>query len=172
MDFLVQVDENEVVMARLLGKKWVILKVGETIYRVKPGHVADFPKLLFGEHKCATCQNLSGVRCQKVFDMGPEYYRAQTGEYGAVVDSKRIEKYPFILSGVEKFNCGQRSYFVVSKCNNYQPDSAKPKKVVNPARIDQTKVELAQFLWPDVKTITEVQERSMEARGEGPRRAY
>ena len=166
MGSIVQVDENEIVMARMMGKKWIVVRDGAKFYRVRPGRLTDFPKLFFGAHKCATCQNLSGIKCQKVYDMAPEYYRSQ----GSNPYDCFLEKYPFIQAGVEKFGCGAKGYFVVSECDNYEPD--RPKSPCNPQRVDDVKVSLAQNIWPDVHDIKDVVARSLAARGEGPHRAY
>ena len=155
---LCEVTETQLISMRMRGQKGIVVKCDDKLYLVQPNAVRDFQKYIFGSHKCATCQNLSGVKCQKVYDMTKEYYRSKWDEYDSTVESKRIEKYPFIHAGVERFNYGNE-YFIVAECDNYE--AVQPQKSEG---LDSSKVVgLAQFLWPDVENMGQVKERCQRA---------
>lgn len=96
-------------------------------------------------HMCGECDRLSAASdenggCAKVRDYHYSY----------------IEKYDWITEGYETFNVSSSS-FVVSKCYHYTPYPPRIKKTRE--EIDNLKLGLAQFLWDDVESITEVRLR-------------
>ena len=117
-----QVTEKEIITMRLEGKCRVVFKFGEDLYalRAKSGIAPLEVRDILGRHLCSRCEMVCGGElCRKVFDASVSVAERE-GYNGreAVVRSKRIEKYPFILVGVEYFNA-QREYLIVTSCTKF-----------------------------------------------------
>ena len=121
---------DQVVQLRLTGKRFVVLKFGDDLYAYRPREAKEAKTIrdAFKTHKCSSCANFfaNGKLCPKVADTSVDVTGRYSGLYAGteeftLKESKRIEKYPFILKGVEYFN-SSRQYFVVDKCLNYQPN--------------------------------------------------
>ena len=126
---LKKVSVEEVLEKRKTGKKGIVVKVNDTcyLYVFSGKKAADREmetqriKYIFGQHlcwNCAFCQE--GKVCPKISDSWVETYQKDTGEYAKNYEkSKRLEKYPFIVKGVEFF-ASREGYLIVSGCKKYK----------------------------------------------------
>ena len=122
---------EEVINLRLTApeKRFVIIKSGDKLYytSIRSREQLEGIRSAFGKHLCCDCGNFfcNGELCPKVADLSEETYRQDfITKREAVIESKRIEKYPFVIVGVEYFNSQnkQKEYFVVEECSRF----AKP----------------------------------------------
>lgn len=117
----------EILSLRLSGKSHIIIKSGNEffVYRAdqkNPESTKNAFLKAVGSHKCSDCANFykDGKLCPKVSDCSIPTCRRYTSSFiGAVKDSKRIEKYRFVIEGIEYFNA-DREYLIVSTCNRYE----------------------------------------------------
>lgn len=114
----------EVLKLRLSGKPHIIIKSDNEFFAYSEKSTrdsADELKHFFEEHKCPSCGNFfrNGKLCPKVSDCSVTTCRRfVNSDLEAIKDSKRIEKYSFVIEGIEYFNV-DREYLIVSKCMNY-----------------------------------------------------
>ena len=85
-------------------------------------------------HLCSDCahcyaSSTEGKGCPKIQDRHFESVPQNYSLKNALISSSRIEKYSFILNGVETFGCGASEVFLVLECENFCSDSRTPKKV-------------------------------------------
>ena len=119
--YLKEVEKEEILQRRLGRRSTVVVKEGKKYYILTNCKKNNSMRHIFGEHLCSKCDFAKGGLCPKISDMPKE----ETEKRGydileAIIESKRIEKYPFITKGVELFNA-TREYFVVSECRRYIP---------------------------------------------------
>lgn len=103
---------------------------------------------LLGDHMCGlpkhTCKHLSAASDD------------QGGCAKVRANSQFIEKYPWITTGYETFNTNLDA-FVVINCLHYEQCS--PRKKLTSMEVKNLRLGLAQFLWDDVSTLSQVRLR-------------
>lgn len=95
-----------------------------------------------GNHLCNTCARCRAMPeecggCSKILEYDVKEFN-DLPKKKAIARSKRIEKYDFILKGIETFGCATTDAFVVCDCKNYMPEKeTKPRRRVisAPAKI-------------------------------------
>jgi len=115
--------EKELIKLRIKEKPILILKNDGKLFYLKVENM----KLLLANfkerpiHHCDSCKNCYPGRCKKVRDRFFEaLYRNGISNYNNTVkESKRIEKYPFVLDGIELYGLNDKDYFICSKCAFY-----------------------------------------------------
>lgn len=141
---------------------FVLKKNGHFYYTRIHKNMKFTNNMVLGAHLCGGCQHCSAAPdekggCPKVRNLDFSAFRVSKKNFdAAVMASKRIEKYDFILEGFESFNTSQES-FVVTRCTNFESDEVRP-----PLSLDETnrrKLAVAQFVWPDVMTIGQMKRR-------------
>lgn len=143
---LVEITPEELDVYRSKEIPSFVLKVdGKLYYTSIPDNLSFVSSTILGEHKCSAvkreCRRLSAASdenggCAKVRNY-----------------SQCIERYPWISVGFESFNTKHDSFVVIS-CSNYR--KCPPKKLYSAAERSKAKISLAQFLWDDVETISDV----------------
>ena len=102
----------------------------------------------FGSHMCG--KNCSKVcnGCPRTSDLTVSFQeRGGKHFFQAVKDSWRLEKYPFIVSGIEAFNMeGSNDACIVFACKNYQIRYKKERKSTS---IADAKLGIAHYIWED-----------------------
>lgn len=125
---LKEVTIEEIIDLRLTvpEKRFIIIKIGNKLYYtpISKREQLEGIRSAFGKHLCCDCGNFfcNGELCPKVADLSEETnIKEFFGKREAVIESKRIEKYPFVTSGVEYFNSQnkQKEYLVVEKCSRF-----------------------------------------------------
>ena len=121
-----KVKQHELIEIRAAAKPGFVLKVGNNLYYAevpREAHLHVSAKR-HTKHKCGNCSKLKQViygcgGCGKILDCSIDTYRREgCSEKKAVVLSKRIEKYEFIVLGFETFNVEAEDFTVV-RCQNY-----------------------------------------------------
>lgn len=106
---------------------------------------------LLGAHICG----LSGRECHRL--------SAAPDELGGCAKVRNhatyIERYPWIGTGYETFGTKNDS-FVVVQCSHYKQCPPRPQKTLS--EINKARLGLAQFVWDDVETIKDLNERRHE----------
>lgn len=118
------VTTSDVLVSRLSGKTGIVLKVGKLLYFSEiPKDIHLVGQTQIGRHLCSNCQNMSAAAdcdggCAKVRD--PNFI--QRNDYvdilSKMIASKRVEKYDFVLDGIEVFNSEQDA-LLIRRCANY-----------------------------------------------------
>lgn len=146
---LVEVDTDTLAEYRRSKIPSFVLKVdGKFYYSEIPNNISFVSSTILGTHKCA----IAGMECHRL--------SAASDENGGCAKvraySSCIEKYSFIQTGYETFNTNHDSFIVVC-CSHYEVCPPRPKK--STLEIARVKLGLAQFVWDDVETLTEVERR-------------
>lgn len=149
--------------------------IGSPIFENMPhmcGHSTNCPQ-------GGCCSNLSVSACSKIACRSLQFYTNHGVDFKeAVVKCGRIEKFDFIHLGYEIFN-NSSPFICVLKCSNYE-DVPKPEKLSakeaaeKSQKAKESKLHLAQFVWPDVTSRAEVLDlihqneiKSKEAKSKG-----
>lgn len=149
---MIQVSEEELMGHRLSKVPGVVYKKDSTLfYTAIPDNInlnTDFERSA-GKHACGEHCSMVCQGCPRTSD----FTVASQRRYGksfprAIQDSWRIEKYPFVLEGIESFNMGSTSEAcLIMRCNNYRtryrgnPSGTRPNK--------DAKLSLAHLYWDD-----------------------
>lgn len=141
---LSEVTPEQLAEYRKTGTPGFVLRMAEKFYfSIIPQEVSV--DRLCHTHLCANCHRLSAAS-DKMGGCAKVRGRA-TG----------IEEYPFITYGYETFNTKDDS-FVVGSCKQYE--KPLPQKKFSSSEIYNMRLGLAQYVWPDVRTISEARERT------------
>lgn len=149
---LKRVSVEELTSFRKMNIPSFVVKVDNEFYHTKiPKTISFVSAKILGEHKCGYCNRLSAASdkeggCAKVRNR-----------------SRGIEKYPWIKTGYETFGTRQDS-FVVINCERYQ--NFPQRKKVELTKLNNLKIGIAQYIWPDVETMAEVRMKMGNAKGE------
>lgn len=140
---------KEVTVAQLTdqrrkGTPGFVLKKDGVLYVTEiPKSINLYVCSLFGHHKCSygvkTCNRLSAASDE---DGGCKKVRER---------SKRIERYPWILSGYETFNTSQ-NVFVVTECLNYE--DTPPRTTLPSSKAYEMKSNLYEMYWKEDELFT------------------
>lgn len=126
-----------------------VLKIGSKLYYTEIPNISFIGVNLLGLHKCA----LSGMECRRL--------SAASDEEGGCAKvrnlSCNIERYPWIEEGFETFNTKQNA-FCVTKCSHYEQCPPK-KRTYSRAEIQEMRLGLAQYLWDDVESLSDLSEK-------------
>jgi len=124
---LKEVSEEELMNIRLKRKLGVVLKLNGKLYFLSDSSKAVIAREIFGGHLCGKCEFGSETICPKIMDWFVKVFEEEgiVGPY-AVKKAKRIEKYDFIVEGIEAFNTSDY-YMIVTNCSKYQ--HSKPNEV-------------------------------------------
>ena len=139
---LKKVSEEELASYRIKKVPSFVAKVdGEIFYTKIPKSISFVYAKMMGTHQCGFCNRLSAASdkeggCAKVRNR-----------------SRGIEKYPWIKTGYETFGTRQDS-FVVINCERYQ--NFPQRKKVELTKLNNLKIGIAQYIWPDVETMADV----------------
>ena len=121
---LKEVTSEQVINLRLTvpEKRFIIIKIGDKLYYtpIRRREQLEGIRSAFGKHLCSDCGNFfcNGELCPKVADLSEETnIKEFWGKREAI-----IEKYPFVISGVEYFNSQNKAkeYFLVEKCSRFK----------------------------------------------------
>lgn len=142
----VKVTVNQLSKYRKKGTPSLVLKSdGDFLYTGIPADLSLVAFTLIGEHKCAA----PGQGCC--------HLSAASDEEGGCAKVRNratyIERYPWIVSGYETFNT-KHDVFVVLDCRHFE--ACKPFKPRPVDEVNATKLSIAQFVWDDVKSLSEV----------------
>lgn len=149
---LKKVSKKELASYRAEDVPSFVAKVDEEFYHTTiPGTISFVSAKMMGTHKCGFCNRLSAASDR---DGGCAKVRNR---------SKCIEKYPWIKKGYETFNTRQDS-FVVVECERYQ--AFPPRRKVELTKLNNLKIGIAQYIWPDVETMADVRIKMGNAKGE------
>ena len=147
-----KVSEKELMNHRLSKIPGVVYKKGSTLfYTTIPNTLnlnTDFErsngKHACGEHctmVCRGCPRTRDFTVNSQIRFGKTFARA-------VNDSWRIEKYPFVLEGIESFNMGTTSEAcLIMSCENYKTRYKGNPSAVRPTK--DLKLNLANLYWDD-----------------------
>ena len=142
------IELDEVQELRNNKKAGLLVKIDDQYYyaKITPG-MKFTSDVLLGPHMCSDCKRMS----------------ANTDERGGCAKVRNyrcnhIEKYGFITEGYESFNTHQNCLVVV-KCANYEKNQTF--KQPSESAKNSVKLSLAQYVWPDVKSMDEVREKNM-----------
>lgn len=142
------IELDEVQELRNNKKAGLLVKIDDQYYyaKITPG-MKFTSDVLLGPHMCSDCKRMS----------------ANTDERGGCAKVRNyrcnhIEKYGFITEGYESFNTHQNCLVVV-KCANYEKNQTF--KQPSESAKNSAKLSLAQYVWPDVKSMDEVREKNM-----------
>lgn len=103
-----------------------VLRFNQKYYFADLGSVQDIRvDGAFARHLCGDCKRCiaSEDGCPKVRD----FYLSGTSRKRAAFFNKRIEKYDFIVEGIEIFNNGNNSWFSVRTCKDFVFDDGSNK---------------------------------------------
>lgn len=147
---LITVTPKELAEYRRRGISSFVLKVdGNKLYYTSiPDNICFVSSTILGVHQCA----VAGHECNRLSAASDE----QGGCAKVRNRSQYIERYPWITCGYESFNTRHDS-FVVVNCLHYE--KCPPRKKLSAEEINRAKLSLAQFVWDDVTSRTEVRER-------------
>lgn len=149
---LKRVSVEELTSFRKMNIPSFVVKVNNEFYHTQiPKTISFVSARILGEHKCGYCNRLSAASdkeggCAKVRNR-----------------SRYIERYPWIKTGYETFGTRQDS-FVVVNCERYQ--NFPQRKKVELTKLNNLKIGIAQYIWPDVETMAEVRMKMGNAKGE------
>ena len=147
-----EVSEEELMKHRLSKIPGVVYKKDSTLfYATIPDHInlnTDFERSM-GKHACGEHCSMVCKGCPRTSD----FTVASQRRYGksfprAIQDSWRIEKYPFVLEGIESFNMGSTSEAcLIMRCKNYKTRYRGNPSGTRPNR--DAKLSLAHLYWDD-----------------------
>lgn len=142
------IDLEELPELRRSKKAGLLIKIeGKYFYaKITPG-LKFTSDVLLGTHMCSDCKRMSPDTDERGGCAKVRNYRCN-----------HIEKYDFIPDGYESFNTHQNCLVVV-KCANYEENITS--KESSDSKNNAAKLCLAQFIWPDVKSLEEVRERNI-----------
>ena len=147
---LKKVSKEELASYRVEGVSSFVVKVDEEFYHTAiPKTISFMSAKIMGTHQCGFCNRLSAASDK---DGGCAKVRNR---------SKCIERYPWIKKGYETFNTRQDS-FVVVECQRYQ--AFPPKKKIEVKQLNNLKIGLAQFIYPDAETMADVRMKMGQTR--------
>ena len=147
---LVKVSSKRLTTYRYKGIPCFVLKVdGQLFYSRIPDELNLMPFNIIGEHQCYH----SGNVCHRLSATSDEHNGCEKVRNGA----KYIENYPWITSGYETFNTNY-DVFVVLNCLHYQKEIT-PCQSLSIREINNAKLLLAQFIWPDVESFADIKVR-------------
>ena len=120
---------SEILSLRMSGKAHIIIKSGKEFFvyredKKNPESTKSAFVKAVGSHKCSNCANFckNGKLCPKVSDFSVLSCRRYTNSLAAAIkESKRIEKYSFVIEGIEYFNTDSE-YLIVSTCDKYKKE--------------------------------------------------
>ena len=163
-----EVSRKELIQLRL-GKRpgCVYKKYGKLYYAAIPKKLTFVGKTIaIGKHLCGVNCSMVCKGCPRTSDLTVSYQEKNGKKFAqAVLDSWRIEKYPFVSEGFEAFNMsGTSDAFIVMECTNYRerekktiPHRNSPRKLI---------LDLANFVWPDFDgDLKELRKRISEQEG-------
>lgn len=127
---------------------FVLKNEGRYFYAEIPKHMNFVDAKILGSHKCADAEHV----CQRLTPLADE----EGGCAKVRGYAKYIERYPFITKGYETFNMSHNT-FLVAHCEHFEAHPPRPKMSIT--RTNAQKLELARFVWPDVKNLEEVRRR-------------
>ena len=146
-----EVSRKELMKHRLSGKPGIVYKLDNKFFYAKvPGILNIVGKGSYlGAHMCGKNCTKVCAGCPRTSDLTVPYQmREAKSFFEAVINSWRIEKYDFIVQGIEAFNmeCSNDAMIVIEcKCYNHRaPKTPKPKSV---GKVQV--LHLANFVWPD-----------------------
>lgn len=146
---LVEVTREELAVYRRSKIPSFVLKVyGKLYYCRIPNNISFVFSNILGEHKCA----YAGKECDRLSPASD----ADGGCSKVRHRSRYIEMYPWIVTGYETFSTHHDS-FVVVDCLHYE--KAQPSKKLPPKEFNRVQLSLAQFVWDDVSTQSELNDR-------------
>ncbi len=120
-----------------------VLKTEDGLFHTEvPKDVNLVSSKLLGEHKCGNCHRLSDAGCLKVRER-----------------STGIERYPWIPLGYETFATAH-DCFVVAKCLRWQ--KCPPYRKPTAEQMAKARLFLAQYVWPEVSSIKDIDEHIRE----------
>ena len=118
--------EKELIGLRMKKEPILIIRNNGKLFYLKANKMKLFLVNFTGRpmHKCDSCRNCYPGRCNKVKDRFFEaLYRTGISNYhNTIMESKRIEKYPFIIDGIEFYGLNEKDYFICNKCAFYVMD--------------------------------------------------
>ena len=151
---LTEVTPEKLKEYRKNGTSSFVLKEDGILYHAEiPNNISFVSSEILGPHRCAKagheCHRLSAASdenggCAKVRDM-----------------STGIERYPWITAGYETFNTNH-DVFCVVECHHYRP--FPPRNTNTVSQVNEAKLSLAQFVWPEVETLREAKIRKEKNR--------
>lgn len=145
-----QISVHELMELRLSEAPGLIYKKNKSFF------YSDSPYLLsltgkmasLGKHACGEQCTMVCKGCPRTSDLTVAYQMRFGQKFPAAVkNSWRIEKYDFVLEGLEFFNLGQKDACIVLQCENYLSSptaSQKPDK-----NLGKLKASIASFYWGD-----------------------
>lgn len=146
-----QVDVRELMMLRLSKVPGIVYKKGNLFfYSAISGELNIAGKFDdIGRHACAQQCSMVCKDCPRTSALTVAYQQRLGRSFKAsVANSWRIEKYDFVLEGLETFNMfGQNDAFIVLKCENYQVSTTKPRR--SHEALGALKAGLASHMWED-----------------------
>ena len=121
-----EVTNLQILEMRVKPKKFAVFADNGKFY-IYSGEKANIIKIrsVMGKHLCSDCANFYDEKtrklCPKVADpSSKDDCRAYTNsDFEALVESKRIEKYPFIKEGLECVNYS-KGFFTVTECSRFK----------------------------------------------------
>ncbi len=150
---LVEITATELASYRESDTPSVVFKIDGKLYYSKiPYKLNLVSTAILGSHACSSSERES---CGRLYPV-PE----KDGGCSKVSSSQGIEMFPWITSGYETFNVLHPA-FVVAYCEHYRP-CPPPKKKLTTQQRNELKVAIAQFIWPDVETITDLRKINID----------
>lgn len=134
---LVKVTPSQCLEKRRSGMPGIIFKRKGGLYWADIKSKSNFN---LGNHLCFGCANFA--RCAKIMDAFPETDRYE-------MQHCRIEKYPFIIEGFDRFNQPNEG-MVVSECINHV---VAERKIFSPEEVRRRKFNLVTHLIPDAESL-------------------
>lgn len=147
-----EVSEEELMQHRLSKIPGVVYKRGDHLFYTRvPNTInlnTDFERSA-GRHACGEHCSMVCQGCPRTSDFTVNSQRRYGKAFPkAIQDSWRIEKYPFVLEGIESFNMGSTSEAcLVFKCENYKTRSKMNTYGIRPSK--DAKLSLAHLYWDD-----------------------
>lgn len=146
-----QIDVRELMMLRLSKVPGIVYKKGNLFfYSAISGEFNLAGKSDdIGKHACSQQCTMVCKGCPRTSALTVAYQQRIGESFKAsVVNSWRIEKYDFVLEGLETFNMfGQNDAFIVLRCENYQVSTTQTR--LSHKNLNTLKVGLANYMWED-----------------------
>ena len=144
---LVEITTEELAEYRKSNIPSIVFKMDGKLYYSKiPKKMNLVSSAILGPHVCA----VNDRECGRHYPVSEK----EGGCSKVLTGARCIEKFPWITSGYETFNV-QHCAFVVACCAHYRP-CPPPKRKLTVQQRNELKLAIAQFIWPDVKTLAEV----------------